>query len=142
MVNEKVLATPFTEGDPKQRRDTLMKKLKRTLGIKPPTSRELIKEMERSLPIRMYPLNASVQYLREQGLDLPADKALPVTKVMDSGDVGGVMCQIEYDEKQHILISITHLKVPIEHPLSMKILAYQRHRIKKLAKQARHEEEW
>lgn len=58
--------------------------------------------MERFLPIPVHLLKSSIQSLREEGLDIPASQELLVTKVMDSGDVGGVMCQIEYDEKQNI----------------------------------------
>ncbi len=114
----------------------IMRKLKRAVAIKAPSAKELIEEMERFLPILMYPLSVSIPELRGQGVDVSLGQELLVTNVMDSGDTGGVMCGIEFTKDKSVLLtSITRLKIPPDHPLSSKIVAYQRHRIKKLARQ-------
>ncbi|MGD9505958.1 MAG: hypothetical protein AB7W37_13665 [Syntrophobacteraceae bacterium] len=120
-----------------------MVKLKRRIDMKAPTAEELIKDMKQFLPITMYPLNAAIMVPKGQGVDVQEERELMVTSVTELGDMGGVVCGIqENDGKTISLVSITHLKVAPDHPLSLKIMAYQKHRIKKLAKQARNKQKW
>jgi len=91
---------------------------------------ELIKEMERYLPISVYPSKELAQLFRKQGKDISTDTELKITKVFDSGDMGGIACTILEENREAVIVSITHLRVPPAHPLSDKILVYQRRRIK------------
>lgn len=96
---------------------------------------ELIKEMKRYLPIPVYPSKELQQLLRKQGKDISMETELKITKVFDSGDVGGIVCTILKDKNKEVLIaSLTHLKIKPTHPLSDKITVYQKQRIKSIAR--------
>jgi len=56
---------------------------------------------------------------------------LKVTKVFDSGDMGGIVCSIEYNGRAFV-VSLTRLGAKQDHPLNKRILDYQRHRVNKL----------
>jgi hypothetical protein len=52
------------------------------------------------------------------------------------GDEGGIVCHIAPPESDGaIIISLTHVRVPRSMPLATAVLAYQKHRVKKLKKQ-------
>lgn len=96
---------------------------------------ELIKEMKRYLPIPVYPSKELQQLLRKQGKDISRDAELKITKVFDSGDVGGIVCTVLKDKNKEVLIaSLTHLQIKPTHPLSDKITAYQKQRIKSISR--------
>ena len=98
---------------------------------------ELIKEMERYLPIPVYPSRELAQLFRKQGKDISMDTELKITKVFDSGDMGGIVCTILEENKEAVIVSLTHLRVPPAHPLCDKILAYQRKRIRSISRSRR-----
>ena len=95
---------------------------------------ELIKEMERYLPISVYPSKELAQLFRKQGKDISMDTELKITKVFDSGDMGGIVCTVLEKNKEAVIVSLTHLRVQPNHPLSDKILTYQRQRIKSISR--------
>jgi len=97
------------------------------------TELELIEEMESHLPIPVYPSKELCQLLRQQGKNIDINTELKITKVFDSGDAGGIVCSIIEENKQVFVVSLTHLRVNPEHPLSDKILAYQKQRIKNIS---------
>jgi hypothetical protein len=97
----------------------------------------LLEEMEQYLPIPARPTKELSQYFRKQGIHIDMNRDLNIIAVFDSGDMGGIVCAIEGDKKQkqaHV-ISITHLTIKPDHPLSDKIVAYQKQRIKSLQSQ-------
>ncbi|MBA7523621.1 hypothetical protein ES705_15748 [subsurface metagenome] len=98
---------------------------------------ELIKEMERYLPIPVYPSKELVQLFRKQGKDISMDTELKITKVFDSGDMGGIVCTILEENREVFVVSLTHLRVPPAHPLCDKILAYHRRRIRSISRSGR-----
>jgi len=98
---------------------------------------ELIKEMERYLPISVYPYKELAQLFRKQGKDISMDTELKITKVFDSGDMGGIVCTIHEENKEAVIVSLTHLRVQPTHPLCDKILAYQRRRMKSISRSGR-----
>ena len=97
---------------------------------------KLIDEMERYLPIPVYPTKELLQLLRKQGKEISQDTELNITKVFDSGDVGGIVCTILEDEenKEAFIVSLTHLRIKSTHPLRDKILDYQKQRIKTISR--------
>jgi rubredoxin len=97
------------------------------------TELELIEEMENHLPIPVYPSKELCQLLCQQGKDIDINTELKITKVFDSGDAGGIVCSIIEENKQVFVVSLTHLRINPEHPLSEKILAYQKQRIKNIS---------
>lgn len=90
----------------------------------------LIEEMKQYLPIPVRPTKELNQYLGKKGIGI--NKDLNIIDVFDSGDMGGIVCAIEGDKKQALVISITHLIIKPDHPLSDKIATYQKHRVKSL----------
>lgn len=58
--------------------------------------------------------------------------------VVYSGDEAGILCSItapSAEAKEVVLVSLTHLRVSLKHPLGADIRAYQKARIDKLAQQ-------
>lgn len=78
---------------------------------------KLIEEMERCLPIPVYASKELRQLLRKQGKDIDINTELKITKVF--------------------VVSLTHLRVKPDHPLSDKVLAYQKQRIKSISRSRR-----
>jgi len=93
---------------------------------------KLIKEMERYLPIPVYPSKELLQLLRKQGKNIRWDTELNITKVFDSGDAGGIVCTVLEENKEVLIVSLTHLKIKPTHPLNEKIVAYQKQRVKNI----------
>ena len=94
---------------------------------------KLIKEMERYLPIPVYPSKELLQLLRKQGKDINRDTELNITQVFDSGDAGGIVCTVLEENKEVLIVSLTHLQIKPTHPLNEKIMAYQRQRVKNIS---------
>ena len=95
---------------------------------------ELIKEMEKHLPIPAYPTRELVQLLRKQGVDIAPDTELKMTSVFDSGEAGGIVCTILEKDGQVFAVSLTHLRIKPDHLLHDKILKYQRDRLKSISR--------
>ena len=98
---------------------------------------ELIEEMKSYLPIPVYASKELQQLLRKQGKDMDINTELKITKVFDSGDAGGIVCSILEENDQVFIVSLTHIKVKSNHPLSDKILDYQKQRIKSISRSRR-----
>jgi hypothetical protein len=94
---------------------------------------KLIDEMERYLPIPVYPTKELLQLLRKQRKDISTDTELIITKVFDSGDVGGIVCTVLEENKEVFIVSLTHLRIKPTHPLCDKIVDYQKQRIKHIS---------
>jgi hypothetical protein len=62
---------------------------------------------------------------------------LTVSDLSYLGDEGGIMCHIvPPGDEAAIIISLTHVRISRSMPLAASILNYQKHRVKKLKKQA------
>ena len=58
------------------------------------------------------------------------DRVLNIIEIFDSGDMDGIICAIEVAQKAVLVISLTHLIIKFDHPLSNKIVTYQKMSIK------------
>ena len=74
---------------------------------------------------------------------LQADKVAVASRQIVSdlsylGDEGGIMCHLSRSEEtgRALVVSLTHVRVPRSMPLAAAVLDYQKHRVKKLRKQA------
>ena len=106
------------------------------IKIKPISAKELIKKMEAHVPLPMHATPELAEALRQKGREITPDDELQVSSFMDSGDLGGVICVIEgKNDSGRILTSITHLRMKADHPLKASIIAYQKSRVSKLAKE-------
>ena len=97
----------------------------------------MIEEMEKYLPIPAYSSRELCQFLQKQGKKIDTNTELKITKVFDSGDAGGIVCSIIEENKQVFIVSLTHLRIKPGHPLSGKISAYQKKRIKRISRSRR-----
>jgi len=104
------------------------------IRMKPPKAQEFIKEIEAHLPLPVHLTPEAAHSLRQQGKNARADETLQVNSVMDSGELGGILCVIEV-EGGNIVISLTHVRIGVDHPLKARIEAYQRARVRKLSRQ-------
>jgi hypothetical protein len=88
------------------------------------------------LPARATP-ELQMSLRRQGGAALSA--SCRVTWISYAGDEGGILCQLDTgaDTAEVVLASITHLRFDPRLPLAREIAAYQRHRVKRLHRQAR-----
>lgn len=93
----------------------------------------LIEEMKKYLPIPACIKKKSYQYIMQQeGATTNLKQEVTIIDVLGSGEMGGILCAIKESKDKAILISLTHLIIKPDHPLSDKITAYQRKRIRRL----------
>lgn len=65
-----------------------------------------------------------------------ADEEQLVSSLLDSGDMGGILCALgDADSEQVALVSLTHLRIRPDHPMRLRVEAYQRDRTRKLMRQ-------
>jgi hypothetical protein len=93
----------------------------------------LLDKLKAALPIpaRVTPeLQAMLR--EEKHIEIPA--SCRVTWVSYAGDEGGIICQLDSgtDTAEAVITSITHLRFDPRLPLAREILAYQKHRVKRL----------
>jgi hypothetical protein len=84
------------------------------------------------LPIPARFTKDSYQHLKRKGIYTDTNREIKISDVHYSGDVGGIVCTIEGDGKEVLIVSLTNLVIKPEHPLSDKIVAYQKKRIRRL----------
>jgi hypothetical protein len=94
-------------------------------------SMTLLEEMKNNLPIQARPTKELYRNLRKKRKHIDIDSDLNIIEVFDSGDMGGMVCAIK-GNKEVFVISLTQLIIKPDHPLSDKIVAYQKQRIKNL----------
>jgi hypothetical protein len=96
----------------------------------------LMERMQATLPIPATMTSRLLRGLRDQGKSFGKRDVL-IHSIMYSGDEGGIMCGITAPSpkaKEVVLVSLTHLRVSLRHPLGADIRAYQQVRIDKLAR--------
>jgi hypothetical protein len=96
---------------------------------------ELMKKIEDQLPIPVGLGNPVKRTLREKGLTVSRDQKNEIKRVFYFGDEGGIMCDVTpaKDAKEAVVVSLSHLLIPTQHPLAQEIRAYQRERTRRLA---------
>lgn len=92
---------------------------------------ELIKALEAVLPFMVYPEKRLVKQLNSQGVSVKIGQELPVSSILYAGDMGGITFNIKIHQAL-CSISITHVIMPSEHPLSERVKSYQKNRTHKL----------
>src|SRR6516164_7469016 len=101
----------------------------------PGTVARLLEQMQNHLPIPALPTKDVVRILRRRGVKASTERALSVTRVFYAGDEAGIVCDVtpSRDDKEVLIVSLTHLRIAAHHPLFPTILAYQRERVRRLA---------
>lgn len=104
----------------------------------PATAMDLLAQLKAALPVpaRLTPeLRASLG-ANNIGTPVPPDGAITALHYM--GDEGGIVCKLDLgaNMQNDAFVSITHLRFDPRLPLARKIAAYQKHRVKRLRRQA------
>jgi hypothetical protein len=103
---------------------------------KPEKTAELIATLKAALPFEVLltpELTASLAH-HEKPVAVKATET--VSDISYAGDEGGIVCHITIaDGANTIYASLTHVRIPRTLPFAADVLAYQKHRVKKLRKQ-------
>ena len=103
----------------------------------PRKTEELLAMLEAAVPFEVEIAPAVIKQLQDDGADVTSKTRYVVSDVSYAGDEGGIVCHIVPPRgRDAIVISLTYVRVPRVTPLATAILAYQKHRMKKLKKQA------
>ena len=101
----------------------------------PDKTETLIARLEAAIPVRARPTPEALKTLRQQSPEPRFPRRCDITKIYYAGDEGGILCTLDFgldDSKQVYVVSITHLRFDGKSALSRAVVAYQRHRVKKL----------
>jgi hypothetical protein len=96
---------------------------------------DLMHKMEEQLPILVRLDSPVARMLQRKGLIIHRNQELEIRRVFYLGDEGGIMCDVTpaKDVREAVVVSLTHLLVPAQHPLAQEIRAYQRERTRRIA---------
>jgi hypothetical protein len=99
-----------------------------------PRKTGLLIAMLKDFPIQTIMTPSLATTMAEQSPDIPIPDRCNVADVFYTGDVGGILCQLDIGrpEGENVyFVSITHLRFERSAPLAREIEVYQRHRRKK-----------
>jgi hypothetical protein len=102
---------------------------------------DLLAKLQAALPLPAITTPNLAATRRQQSPSAVIPKACQVTWVSNAGDEGGIVCKLSAEgeangKRLEFFTSITHLKFDPRLPLAREITAYQKHRAKKLRRQA------
>ena len=104
----------------------------------PEKTQQLLTTLKASLPFEVDLTPSFAQHLRAQHVALGARNRQMVSEVSYAGDEGGIVCHIAPpDGREVIIVSLTHVRVPLSMPFAVKVLQYQKYRINKLRNQGK-----
>lgn len=95
----------------------------------------LLLRLTEALPLPAIVPPSLMASLRGRSPSAKLSRDCEITKIFYSGDEGGVLCHVTFDdeqEKEVFLVSITHLAFDRRLPIAREIAAYQKHRIKRI----------
>ncbi len=101
----------------------------------PDKTEALIVRLEAALPVRARPTPEVRRTLRQHSPEPRFPRHCDITRIYYAGDEGGILCTLDFglDDSKHVyVVSITHLRFAGKSVLSRAVVAYQRHRVKKL----------
>jgi hypothetical protein len=96
---------------------------------------QLIAKLQAALPLSATVSPPLLALLQEQSPDLDLPLRCQITRIHYAGDEGGILCKLDFgheDDREVLLVSITHLTFDRRLPLAREIAAYQKHRIKRI----------
>jgi hypothetical protein len=98
----------------------------------------LTEELKAALPFDAYLAKSAILFIINQNVSPVPPSRIVVSNIRYMGDEGGIVCEIKQrGTDQLILLSLTHLRCHPSHSFAKAVAAYQKHRIKRLKKQAR-----
>jgi hypothetical protein len=102
----------------------------------PKKTEPLMAALKKAVPFEVELMPALVKRFQAENIATLNEIRQTVSDVSYAGDDGGIVCHIvPLDQKEALIISITHVRVPRTMPLAAAVVDYQKHRVKKLRKQ-------
>ncbi len=101
----------------------------------PDKTETLIARLEAVIPVRARPTPEALKTLRQQSPEARFPRHCDITEIYYAGDEGGILCTLDFglnDSEERHIVSITHLRFDGKSARSRAVVAYQRHRVKKL----------
>lgn len=95
----------------------------------------LLEKLQDALPLPALMTPRLAAFLRERYPDRKIAERCRIVGVDYAGEEGGIMCELDVGLKadgDRFIVSITHLAFDRSHPLRRAIVAYQKHRTKRL----------
>jgi len=104
----------------------------------PEKTAQLLADLKAAVPFEVGLTPPLVRRLRAENVP-EADRRQLVSDLSYAGDEGGIVCHLSRSEEtgRVLVVSLTHVLVPRSMPVAPAVLAYQKHRVKKLKKQGR-----
>ena len=104
----------------------------------PEKTARLLAALKAAVPFEVELTPSLIEYLQTESV---ADADWMHRIVWDfsyAGDEGGIMCHMSRSDEtgRALVVSLTHVLVPRSMPLAAAVVDYQKHRVKKLKKQA------
>ncbi len=104
----------------------------------PDKTARLLTALKAAVPFEVELAPAVIKQLQSENLACADQTQRTVSNLSYAGDAGGILCHIvSPNEQRALVISLTHVRMARTTPLAAAVLAYQKHRVKKLKKQAR-----
>jgi hypothetical protein len=98
---------------------------------------ELVNKMRNYLPIPDYPSKEFISLLKQKNVKIKTEQLLEIVDVYYFGDEGGISCVLSFPfrTEEKYVVSLTHLRPMLNHPIARDIRRYQIHRMRNLAQQ-------
>jgi hypothetical protein len=102
----------------------------------PLTAMELLEDLRDTLPLPARMTPELLSSIRNQNAAAPISANCTIIGLHYMGDEGGIVCKLDLgaDVQNAAFVSITHLRFDARLPLSRKIIAYQKHRVKRVGR--------
>jgi hypothetical protein len=95
----------------------------------------LMAKLKAALPLPALATPPLLAQLHEQAPGRDLSPRCQIPGIHYAGDEGGILCKLDFgheDDREVLLVSITHLTFDRRLPLAREIAAYQKHRIKRI----------
>jgi hypothetical protein len=103
----------------------------------PEKTARLLAALKAAVPFEVELTPPVIKQLQSEKIAHPERTHRTVSDLSYAGDEGGILCHITPPNEQRALfISLTHVRIPRNIPFAAAVIDYQRHRVKKLKKQA------
>jgi hypothetical protein len=102
----------------------------------PERTERLLARLQAALPVPARLTPELVAALHGQKPALGVRPSCEITWISYAGDEGGILCRLDFgsEDGNAAVVSITHLRFDPRLPLAREIAAYQKHRVKRLAR--------
>ncbi len=103
----------------------------------PEKTARLLVALKAAVPFEVDLTPELVKGLQSENISDAANTHRIVSDLSYAGDEGGILCRIVLPDGRALVVSITHIRIPLTMPLAKAVVDYQKHRVKKLRKQGR-----